>query len=32
MSEDPEPLRFGSARDLGVWNNNQAGQFIKVKG
>ncbi len=28
MFEDPEILRFGSARTLGVWNNNQAGEFM----
>ena len=27
MFEDPGLLRFGSAGALGVWNNNQVGQF-----
>ncbi|MBK8203045.1 MAG: hypothetical protein IPK68_12240 [Bdellovibrionales bacterium] len=27
MFEDPGPLRSASASSLGVWNNNQAGQF-----
>ncbi|MBK8203271.1 MAG: hypothetical protein IPK68_13430 [Bdellovibrionales bacterium] len=29
MFEDPGFLRFSSARALGVWNNNQAGQFME---
>ena len=28
MFEDPGLLRSGSAGALGVWNNNQVGQFI----
>jgi hypothetical protein len=31
MFEDPEFLRFSSARSLGVWNNSQAGQLKRVK-
>jgi hypothetical protein len=30
MFEDPEPLRFSSANALGVWNNNQVGQFLLI--
>ncbi|MBK8204078.1 MAG: hypothetical protein IPK68_17780 [Bdellovibrionales bacterium] len=28
MFEDPEFLRFSSAGSLGVWNNNQVGEFV----
>ncbi|MBK9038628.1 MAG: hypothetical protein IPL83_05585 [Bdellovibrionales bacterium] len=28
MFENPGLLRFASASTLGVWNNNQAGQFM----
>ncbi len=28
MFEDPEPLRLLQPDALGVWNNNQAGQFM----
>ncbi|MBK8201763.1 MAG: hypothetical protein IPK68_05425 [Bdellovibrionales bacterium] len=31
MFEDPGLLRLGSAGTLGVWNNNQAGQFKNNK-
>ncbi|MBK8201547.1 MAG: hypothetical protein IPK68_04235 [Bdellovibrionales bacterium] len=32
MFEDPEPLRLLQSDALGVWNNNQAGQFNALPG